>query len=1653
MNNGLKPTKVTINIESIPSFSASMANMRISPVSRVVLGTPEAAFSSKLEVHVVGRCGETEFLKRTDFSKECFSSDSYNLKNTSAVVLDFDYDCFEYDYAFLNSLDEETAGEIIVLVKYAGRELVAKAPIILLPVSEWLGLDGEPSVIASFVKDNDDSIENICKDICENGKVSYSSFSKKNIINTVKSLYKSLKNCNIIYSRPVGYAANAKQPVRFPNELFSAASVLATPLEISLVFCACAKRIGLDSSLIFVRGKKGDISVLCGVYLVKSPIKVPVCEDAQRISDLVDAGDMLIVDPSVFAAAQNTSFVMALENTAENFVNNAQSLVCLVDVKRSLMSAGLYDESDELSGLPVKNAVAKVYSSIVYSPVMQFLSGKQRNDVEEIPLLLPDFDKYFHGDENDVLLRPLDIGVNLDDYAAVDKDFSSILTMYSPKARQHFSSGELAVMKERFDRLLEKIDKENEITTSLRDENLYSVASEMAFGKNKKEPYIAFGYVKITDKLTELVSFAPVCLVRAKIAYCDSNFYVSKYGTPIVNKVFIRNALKDSSLGYDSFMKSLMPTDKKEIFDLFENIRMALAETDDRHIYEIVKEAHIVNVDIDDYVLWSSLALERNKLAQSKSVQRVFSEEMIPEKLNRNYVPSKPLYSESMKAVCADTDVIVEGAFTEEKEKVFSSIAARSITEGKSMLVVTDDMEMSRYVESVLDREGFSDCVYVVGEDGNSSGAVAKIKDNIEKYRVPSEGSVSFVSEELSGANETLSDYSYRLNRKHRLGMSFKAAVEAYLYACSGTENYDNIPVDKSVFKNADEDKLDSVFELVGELISGARNLCKSSGMEKYAPVKSHPLYYTNPSADFDENRRNAVCVAIETALPVLSEFRDVFYDVNDILKFDENEIDSLYKLEKLNDLYKLVLTARDIDIPEKFVESDIADFTRSKKFSVETKKRMEAIEFKLNFFTHEIFEDVDILLKGDEYDEETEKGFIRKFMVKKNSHDMLMQYVRGEKKNDFQHMKLSEIYKLLYEYKACAKKLSENVGKGDDSEETIRLANISEQAAYLIDTISSNEANNKKLLSNVFRLISVVPIDSSLARRITIARARFAELCSGETGVFGMISYNLGLNFDNIRFSDGALSFDGFGKYLERLEENLDSAIAWVEWKELSAKAGTVVPGFVKYLDEHGAGTNVDRIFAKSLLSPVAVCIKEDVMSGLSSEKLARAKEKYAEFLTKACSISQRNVLESYKNSVKHMSEITNAASLENADSCLREFIVPNINLVQKVLPVIIVTKNVLTDALPLGINFDIVAVFDNKYNGYTMLPALGFGEKCVVMNMSKVGRSELCERMSSKLPVYDVCGIVEAKDAAAFTWLNSKLFNEACTCVNLEEKTSIEIVRMNGIYDRTGSRTNRTEVELALVKATGLLQETQKKVAITAFTKEQCTAIERMIHMLSKKNKLLSEALSDGRLSVCTPDRLYMKQYDSLVVSACFGTDKDSRLGWDFGYAGRGASESIPEAYVSIADRKTEKTYFLTSMNVKDSRFIRRTGNNAVVFNSVCEMLAEGRIPVNMKNASADSGEGIKNGVVAGISSRNPRVLPCEGKMPVNFALRSCTENGLFVIFDDENGFSMHDELVIKKKLTDAGRQIITLTPMDFSGDICQETIKSLVDEKDNI
>jgi hypothetical protein len=158
-------------------------------------------------------------------------------------------------------------------------------------------------------------------------------------------------------------------------------------------------------------------------------------------------------------------------------------------------------------------------------------------------------------------------------------------------------------------------------------------------------------------------------------------------------------------------------------------------------------------------------------------------------------------------------------------------------------------------------------------------------------------------------------------------------------------------------------------------------------------------------------------------------------------------------------------------------------------------------------------------------------------------------------------------------------------------------------------------------------------------------------------------------------------------------------------------------------------------------------------------------------------------------------------------------------------------------------------------------MLPALGYGKRAVIMNMSRSAMSRMGNKLSEKIRVFDVCRFTGEKDRFAFTWLNSVLFGEKCSVTKPFERTGFELIRMNGTFERTIGRINKTEAEHTITKSGELCADKTKSVAITAFTKEQCTLIEKMLHIVKKKNRIIKDAIDDGRLWVATPDRLYLK------------------------------------------------------------------------------------------------------------------------------------------------------------------------------------------------
>ena len=140
--------------------------------------------------------------------------------------------------------------------------------------------------------------------------------------------------------------------------------------------------------------------------------------------------------------------------------------------------------------------------------------------------------------------------------------------------------------------------------------------------------------------------------------------------------------------------------------------------------------------------------------------------------------------------------------------------------------------------------------------------------------------------------------------------------------------------------------------------------------------------------------------------------------------------------------------------------------------------------------------------------------------MLKKNDKDILLQYVDASNRHIFGQKKLADIFKLLHEYKSCVLNLEETKADKNESEEILRLVDVAEKASKLVDGISkANDNVKKKRLSNVFRLISVIPVDASLSRKMTVANVNLEEAFYGNDSSLKKLSDIMGIQFYDLCF------------------------------------------------------------------------------------------------------------------------------------------------------------------------------------------------------------------------------------------------------------------------------------------------------------------------------------------------------------------------------------------------------------------------------------------------------------------------------------------------------------------------------------------------------
>lgn len=235
---------------------------------------------------------------------------------------------------FLATFAERMVGTIHIVAKQMDHEIASiSLPIDVLAYDEWSGLQSCPEMIAAFVTPNNGAIDQILRkasDILEKQTNSssisgYQTGSPQKAYEIVQAIYLALQEFQIRYSNPPASFEDG-QKIRMPDRVLE--SKLATCLDSSVLFAACAEQAGLNPLVIF---KPGHAYV--GVWLEDQYFANASLADPMPVRKRVDLRQICVVETTLLTDPRGVPFKQA-EETGRRHLDET-GFFCAVDVHRA----------------------------------------------------------------------------------------------------------------------------------------------------------------------------------------------------------------------------------------------------------------------------------------------------------------------------------------------------------------------------------------------------------------------------------------------------------------------------------------------------------------------------------------------------------------------------------------------------------------------------------------------------------------------------------------------------------------------------------------------------------------------------------------------------------------------------------------------------------------------------------------------------------------------------------------------------------------------------------------------------------------------------------------------------------------------------------------------------------------------------------------------------------------------------------------------------------------------------------------------------------------------------------------------------------------------------------------------------------------------
>ncbi|PWG61188.1 DUF3320 domain-containing protein [Spiribacter halobius] len=643
------------------------------------------------------------------------------------------------DPGLLWQLTEAVTGLVRLRVLAGDEELTrTEKPVELLARMEWGGAAYMPEMIAAFVTPNDAAVERILKAASEHlqraqmpsGLDGYQSGSPQRVAYLISAIWASIGSLGISYASPPASFERNGQKIRTPSHILE--SGLATCLDLTVLFASCLEQAGLHPIIVFTRGHS-----FVGCWLQDEQFASVLVDDVTSLRKRLQLREAIFFETTLVTQAHPPAFKVAMKQAQEALGEERDDQFELaVDVRRARMQrirpiptgreptqldpgAGAQEKAN--AGLDVEafddipDAVSATEPEVEDTPVTR-LDRWQRKLLD---LSLRNRLLNFRPSKRSVSIRCPDPGL-LEDLLA---DNQKIRIVSSPKMmdEQQGRSAELHRQEHNEDAeeayALEALRRREVVVDLAPDEldrrlvELFRAARASLQEGGANTLFLAFGFLawRKGDGKEERRHRAPLVLVPVRLERRSVRAgmrLVLHDDEPRVNPTLLQMLEQDFGLKVPELIGPL-PTDEHgvDVRAIWQAMTRAIREQEG---WEVVEEVTLSTFSFAKYLMWKDL-VDRTEILKENPVVRhliespkeVYPSEIPfpkPRELDEAYPPQRtftplPADSSQLAAVMAAAegkDFVLEGPPGTGKSQTISNMIAQCVTEGRTVLFVSE---------------------------------------------------------------------------------------------------------------------------------------------------------------------------------------------------------------------------------------------------------------------------------------------------------------------------------------------------------------------------------------------------------------------------------------------------------------------------------------------------------------------------------------------------------------------------------------------------------------------------------------------------------------------------------------------------------------------------------------------------------------------------------------------------------------------------------------------------------------------------------------------------------------------------------------------------------------------------------------------------